>query len=391
MKRQLKGINILLLIEAAVLVIILGLCGAMTGFKRAGVVAVKDEKQENTETAGSSSGMSSSMEYQFSGQVLDQIEGMSTEQKVAQLFITTPEELVKSKRVTKASDKTRDVINEYPVAGLIYEGRNLESEAQVRDLLSNTTEYFEEASGVPGILAIAENGGDDHSPVAKAFGFDVEASPQELGDQADANGISDSAEKRAEYVRKLGFNTIVGPIADVADGADEEQDALTFGSDPVIAAEAVSYDISTTQSKGIACMVKCFPGIKTNQNDLSVYQSAVDAGAEIMMVTRRVSKDVTDSDKTPCCLSAKTVSMLRSDMGYGGILMTSDLSAEAVTKKYPDGKAAVKAVKAGMNLIYVRDHFRTNYKAVLEAVESGEIDENTLNAAVGKILESKLR
>ena len=53
------------------------------------------------------------------------------------------------------------------------------------------------------------------------------------------------------------------------------------------------------------------------------------------------------------------------------------------------GQAAVEAVNTGVDMLCVTDGFTTVYEVVLEAAETGEISEDTLRQAVGRILTRK--
>ena len=72
-------------------------------------------------------------------------------------------------------------------------------------------------------------------------------------------------------------------------------------------------------------------------------------------------------------------------MGFSGVIMTDDLSMQAITDLYGSGEAAVLAVLAG-NDILCSTEYATQYEAVLEAAESGRISEDTLNSAVYRVL-----
>ena len=73
-----------------------------------------------------------------SDEVQEILDGMTVEEKVAQLFIITPDALTGTEMVTMAGDATKDAIDEIPVGGIIYMGDNLQTEYQVKEMLANT-------------------------------------------------------------------------------------------------------------------------------------------------------------------------------------------------------------------------------------------------------------
>lgn len=56
--------------------------------------------------------------------VKSKLDSMTTEQKVAQLFITRPEEITGVSTFTQAGKKTKSALEEYPIGGLIFRQEN---------------------------------------------------------------------------------------------------------------------------------------------------------------------------------------------------------------------------------------------------------------------------
>ena len=75
-------------------------------------------------------------------------------------------------------------------------------------------------------------------------------------------------------------------------------------------------------------------------------------------------------------------------MSFDGVIMTDDLSMDAITQRYGAGEAAVLAVLAGNDLLCSTD-YETQYRAVLDACVSGRISEETLDRAAGNVLRWK--
>lgn len=65
------------------------------------------------------------------------LEQMTLEEKVAQLFIVTPESLVGVSPVTSASEMTQEAFEQYPVGGFVYFENNLLSGGQVKEMRAN--------------------------------------------------------------------------------------------------------------------------------------------------------------------------------------------------------------------------------------------------------------
>ena len=84
---------------------------------------------------------------------------MTLEEKVAQLFFVTPEGLTGVGTATVAGTMTKDALARIPVGGIIYFGKNLQSNQQVRDLLSGTYAFAQAAgAGVPPVSGCGRGG-----------------------------------------------------------------------------------------------------------------------------------------------------------------------------------------------------------------------------------------
>ncbi len=95
---------------------------------------------------------------------------------------------------------------------------------------------------------------------------------------------------------------------------------------------------------------------------------------------------------TPAALApAVSTDLLRDELGYEGLAITDDLSAGAIKATQSPKDAAVAAVAAGADLIQISSPADSEgvADALLEAVESGEIEEDRLSEAAGRVLELK--
>ena len=96
-------------------------------------------------------------------------------------------------------------------------------------------------------------------------------------------------------------------------------------------------------------------------------------------------------DNTPASLSKKIVKdLLIDELHYTGIIITDALNMGAISQEYSSDQAAVKALKAGVDMLLMPADFNTAYEGVLSAVKSGEISEERINESVYKILKTKM-
>ena len=62
----------------------------------------------------------------------------------------------------------------------------------------------------------------------------------------------------------------------------------------------------------------------------------------------------------------------------------------AISDNYSPKEAAVKAIKAGVDIILMPENLVKAHEGIMEAVKSGEITEERVNESVMKILLKKL-
>lgn len=340
-----------------------------------------------------------------SDSVKAKLESMTAEEKVAQIFITRPEEITGVGQFTQAGKKTKEALGTYPLGGFVFSKDNFFGEAAVTQMMSNLQSYSQERIGVNMFLAIDEEGGDK-SPLATGNAYNVEPAPSQMGG-ADAAG--NSASNIASYMVTNGLNMNLSPTADIAYGDNADYDNYTFGRDSTTVGDSVAAQISSYNGAGVFSVARCFPGkgkattdsatgmlwMTDNLADLETsdfvpYKSAIDSGVSAIMMGNVLCQSVTGEETTPCSVSSNAVNYVRNTMGFSGILMTDDLSDTSLSSVYSQDEAAVAAVKAGMSMIYVSTGFEGSYNAVLGAVNSGEISAEQLDDAVGRILTAKL-
>lgn len=90
----------------------------------------------------------------------------------------------------------------------------------------------------------------------------------------------------------------------------------------------------------------------------------------------------------PASLSQKVHDILRNEFKFDGVIMTDDLIMDAITDFTGDEAAAVTAAKCGNDLLCCSS-VDTQYPAVLEAVQNGEISKAQVDASVKRILKWK--
>ncbi|MCH3968124.1 MAG: glycoside hydrolase family 3 N-terminal domain-containing protein [Atopobiaceae bacterium] len=337
---------------------------------------------------------------------------MTLEQKVAQLFLVTPEQLTGVETATVCGDLTRSALAATPVGGLCYFGQNITGDQQLRDMLSDTLAASKASgAGVPAFLTVDEEGGPLVARVAKSGCFDVATFPSmaRIGATGDTSKAAEVGTTIGGYLHDIGFNVDFAPDADVLTNPDNKViGSRSFGSDPDLVASMVSAEVTAFLPTQVLPCVKHFPGHGNTAGDshtgavttdrtmadlesceLRPFSAAVAAGCPLVMVGHISTPNAT-SDGLPASLSHEMVSgVLRGTLGFTGVVVSDSFSMGAITKTYDAATAAVDFLSAGGDMVLMPEDLSSAYQGVLSAVSAGTLDEDRIDESVGRILAAK--
>lgn len=318
--------------------------------------------------------------------------GMTVDEKIYQLFMVTPEQLIGVSPVTNAYDRSKKAIQSKPVGGLVYASKNIKDRTQLNNLLVNSQKY----SKFGLFLAINDATGSVTAPAGtKKIG-----TLSDIGATADTEKAKSAAEALGKDLLALGFNLNLAPVADIASDASN-LGSSSFGSDRNLVPEMVKAYVTGSVNAGMPCALSHFPvpvlgqSSKTRTNlqtcELTSFLTGIEAGASIVIVGYADMTAISDKG-LPACLNPDIVNgLLRSDLEFGGVVMTEALDNEAITGHYKNGTAAVMALQAGADLLYRPDNLDASFKAIKAALNDGSLTEERLNESVLRILAMKVQ
>ncbi len=330
---------------------------------------------------------------------------MPLEDKIAGLFMITPESLTGVDTVIQAGDTTKQKLSEYPVGGLVYFQKNIKSKDQLQEMLAAT----KNAIYYPVFLAVDEEGGAVSRVAESGIAANV-GSQAEIGKTCDPAKAEESGVTIGNYLSECGFNVDFAPVADVISEGNTTIGDRSFGTDPNVVGSLVAAEVTGLQSTGVSACLKHFPGMgdttedthdgkavsqKTlddmRANDFPAFQAGIDAGTDFVMVGHMALPNVI-GDETPCSLSDKIINdILRNELGYDGIVITDALDMSAITESYTSEQAAVMAIQAGADMLLMPEDFQAAYDGVLKAVQDGTISEELINESLKRIYRVKYR
>jgi beta-N-acetylhexosaminidase len=216
----------------------------------------------------------------------------------------------------------------------------------------------------------------------------------------------------AREARAIGVHWNFVPVADVnSNPANPIINTRSFGEDPQQVGELVAAYVGGAHEGGMLTAAKHFPGHGDTATDshygvaqvtgdlerlesveLPPFRRAIEAGVDAVMVAHVTVPAIEPSpDKVATTSSAVVTDLLKTRLGFEGVVVTDALDMAALTKKYaPDvGRAAVDAFKAGNDYLIIPADFPASWRAMVEAVKSGEVSTARLDEAVLKILRWK--
>lgn len=327
--------------------------------------------------------------------------GMTLHEKVCQMMFVTPEELTGEDGVTVAGDATRQALENYPVGGIVYFAKNLESQDQVKKMIDNSQKY----SSIGLFVATDEEGGVVNR-LMDTVGTTYIGSMYYYKDDGDETAY-ENAYTIANDMSALGFNLDFAPVADVWSNPDNTViGERAYSDDYAQAAELVGNAVKGFNDGGVMCTLKHFPGHGDTAEDshyssayvhrtkeeimadeMQPFRSGIEAGAEFVMVGHLIVPDI---DEVPATLSYKIATgILRDELKFEGVAITDSFEMESIADNYSVDDAVVMSVKAGMDMILQPKDMASAVNSIEQAVADGELSEDRIDESVRRILTLK--
>jgi beta-N-acetylhexosaminidase len=329
--------------------------------------------------------------------VADLARRLPIERKVAQLFVVG----------FRGTDTTAEIFSRLArldLGGIVLDGSNYLDPTQLGTLANQAATVAREKRRVPPWVFASQEGGDLNS-------FPDLPPSTAPADLKSAREAAAGARESANSLRALGINAVLGPVLDVA--GSESGSALgshVYSDDPDQVARYANAVVRAYRAEHVFAAAAHFPGLgatdqstedgpatvglgldELRQRDLIPFETAISAGVPGILIGSALYPF---SDFTvPASLSrAVDSALLRHDMRFKGVSMTDDLADPAITTLHTIPDAAVDALRAGADMLYISGSAgdqQAAYVAVLRAVERGRIPRRRLDEAVGRILLAK--
>jgi beta-N-acetylhexosaminidase len=251
----------------------------------------------------------------------------------------------------------------------LYRHINIDVPQQVRRL----TEALQAAArrlGLPALLIGADHEtgqlhamGDGATPFAGAMA---------LGAVGDVDFAERVAAATGTELRAMGVTIAYAPVCDLATNPLNHVVGIrSFGDEPAAVGRLAAASIRGLQSAGVAATVKHFPGhgdpsadshlglpvIERTADELRLrelvpFEAAIDAGSRLAMTGHLAVPALTGRRDVPATIAPEVLrTLLRGDLGFGGVTVSDALDMGGVTGDDAEGVDVAQALAAGTDLL----------------------------------------
>ncbi len=305
-------------------------------------------------------------------------------------------------------------IRDRGVSGVILFGSNVattDTEAEPRAKLERFISDLKALRREPLLVAVDQEGGFVNRLKTKS-GFKPMVSHRKVGEAANDEYTREVAHTIASEVASVGFNLNFAPCVDL--DINPECPVIghferSFSADVSEVSRAASIYVDEHRKAGVLTSLKHFPGHGSSLDDshfgltditntwsraeLEPYTTLMQEGeCDAIMVSHLFNSRI--DDQYPATLSKLWLNgLLRSELGWDGVVISDDMQMQAITDHYGFEEAIILSLNAGVDLFIIgnnitRESFSVTerFVATIEAgVESGEISMETLSQAVERV------
>lgn len=230
-----------------------------------------------------------------------------------------------------------------------------------------------------------------------------------LGASGDPGMAYEMGRVTALEARAIGVHVPFAPVLDVNNNPENPViNVRSFGEDPGRVAVLGAAFVRGIQDHGAIATAKHFPGHGDTEVDSHIalpvirvsrermdsvellpFRHAVEVGLGAVMTAHITVPEIAGA-RTPATLSPNVLTtLLREEMGFGGLVVTDAMDMAAVDRMFERGEAAVRALEAGADVILMPPDLRAARNGIIAAVESGRLSEGRLDRSVLRILRAK--
>lgn len=338
--------------------------------------------------------------------VESQIASMSLEEKVAQLFFLTPEQLMgRESSIDSIGSEFNEKLNQYQIGGIVLRKENMKDAESLSSLISNLNVMAHTVL----FVGVTDEGGENSPFVQAGITESVISSQKEIGESLGIAGAYSAGISLGSELKQYGFNVNFAPLADVSLTSSSVAARDGFGVDAQQTAELTKNVVKGLSDQNIYSTVKYFPSYgdvnqdggsgqvisqrsrQDLQSEAQAYLDGITAGADFVMISH-VSLPKVRGDNRPASLSKEIITdIVREEWQYDGIVITDYMDKSCIYQKYTYAEAAVGAIEAGADMILSTKNFEKSYNGILDAVNQGTLTQERIDESLRRIFRVKFR
>jgi beta-N-acetylhexosaminidase len=299
---------------------------------------------------------------------------------------------------TELDDDTAAFLRANRIRGACLFRQNMTDAAQ----LTRLTGALRQAMGAQALIALDQEGG----AVVRSTWVPAPPSAMALGaanDPALARAVGAAV---ARAVASLGFNWNFAPVLDLNNNPHNPVIAeRSFGADPRQATAIALAWMAGSESEGVACCVKHFPGHGDTHVDshrdlptvdkplpelerfeFAPFRMAAPSASAVM--TAHIVYPALDPDNPATMSRPILTGLLRERFGFDGVIVTDGMDMHAIAHRYGAGQAAVNALVAGADMVMAigsRADQEETLTAIADAIQSGLLPMHEVNARLARL------
>ena len=323
---------------------------------------------------------------------------MTLREKIGQLFVIP----ANGRFINEEDNRFKDLVHmveEMHVGGIIFMQGDIFGQA----ILTNKLQRI---SNIP--LWITQD--TEYGVAMRVRGTTRFTPAMGIAASGDVNNAYLAGKITAQEAKALGVHQIFAPVLDVNNNPDNPViNVRSFSADANMVSQYGNAFIAGVESEGVISTAKHFPGHGDTDTDshlelpivnhdytrldsleLIPFRSAIDKGLSSIMSAHIALPNVSNEEGLPSTLDATILKQILIDsLQFDGVIVTDGLEMNGIASKFSPGRAVVKALQAGADIMLISPDVETAIHEVENAVKTGDLSEARLEVSVRKMLNWK--
>ncbi len=285
------------------------------------------------------------------------------------------------------------------ISGVTLMPRNIEGTDQLKALAAHLAA---QTTGQPAFIGVDQEGGKVQriGGLADAAYWLAPSLLTHYTENCDPDIAAEYYTKMAASLPDYHINLNFGPVVDLNINPDNPligKLERSYSPDPETVSRCAEAFVRGHQHAGVRTSLKHFPGHGSaledshvelpfirdvwQEEELEPYHALAREGlTDMIMMAHVVHPRFSDAPDLPASLSKKGVAAARAIAGPDAVILTDCLEAGAVSHRFSDSEAAVRALEAGNDMVMLRSHERSDpalgdriNRAIVDAIREGRL------------------